>query len=61
MGKKLCHALAVDQNGQVRLEFWAEDSVDDLCLTITPEVALMAAEALVRAARHAMTKKETAR
>ena len=61
MTKKLSHAMAVDQNGQMRLEFWAEDSVDDVCVTITPEVALMAAEALLRAARVAMAKKEAAR
>lgn len=61
MGTKLSHALAVDQDGQVRLEFWADDSVDDVCVTITPDVALLAAEALLRAARDAMAKKETAR
>jgi hypothetical protein len=61
MTKKLSHALAVDQDGMVHLEFWAEDSVDDVCVDITPEVALLAAEALLRAARHAMAKKETAR
>lgn len=61
MNKTFGHVVAVDQLGQVRLEFWAEDSVDDVCVTITPDVALMAAEALVRAARHAMAKKETAR
>ena len=61
MTETFSHVVAVDRLGQVRVEFWAEDSVDDVCVTMTSEVALLAAEALLRAARQAMAKKETAR
>ena len=55
-------AIAVEEAGGVRLEFWAPDNIDDVVVKLTPEMALEAAEALLRAARHAMrvAKKENA-
>jgi hypothetical protein len=55
-------AIAVEEAGGVRLEFWAADSIDDVVVKLTPDMALQAAEALLRAARHAMlvAKKEKA-
>lgn len=55
-------AVAVEEAGGVRLEFWAADNIDDVVVKLTPEMALEAAEALLRAARHAMrvAKKENA-
>ncbi len=55
-------AIALEEAGGVRLEFWAADNIDDVVLKLTPEMALEAAEALLRAARHAMrvAKKEKA-
>jgi len=55
-------AIAVEEAGGVRLEFWAADNLDDVVVKLTPEMALQAAEALLRAARHAMlvAKKESA-
>jgi enhancing lycopene biosynthesis protein 2 len=55
-------AIAVEDKGNVQLEFWAADKIDDVVLKLTPEMALEAAEVLVRAARQAMrvAKKEKA-
>jgi hypothetical protein len=55
-------AIAVEDKGNVQLEFWAADNIDDVVLKLTPEMALEAAEVLVRAARQAMrvAKKEKA-
>jgi uncharacterized membrane protein len=55
-------AVAVEGAGGVRLEFWAADNIDDVVVKLTPEMALETAEALLRAARHAMrvAKKENA-
>jgi hypothetical protein len=52
--------VAVEDKGNVQLEFWAADNIDDVVLKLTPEMALEAAEVLVRAARQAMrvAKKE---
>lgn len=52
--------IAVEDKGGVQLEFWASDNIDDVVLKLTPEMALEAAEVLVRAARQAMrvAKKE---
>jgi hypothetical protein len=54
--------IAVEDKGGVQLEFWAADNIDDVVLKLTPEMALEAAEVLVRAARQAMrvAKKEKA-
>ena len=54
--------VAVEEAGGVRLEFWAPDNLDDVVVKLTPAMALEAAEALLRAARHAMrvAKKENA-
>ena len=55
-------AIAVEEAGGVRLEFWAADNIDDVVVKMAPAMALEAAEALLRAARHAMrvAKKENA-
>jgi hypothetical protein len=55
-------AIAVEEAGGVRLEFWAADNIDDVVVKLTPAMALEAAEALLRAARQAMrvAKKENA-
>ena len=52
--------VAVEDKGGVQLEFWAPDNIDDVVVKLTPEMALEAAEVLVRAARQAMrvAKKE---
>lgn len=48
--------IAIDSSGAVRLEFWAADSLEDVCIRLSPAMALQAAEALLKAARAAMTK-----
>jgi hypothetical protein len=54
--------VAVENKGGVQLEFWAADNIDDVVVKLTPEMALEAAEALLRAARHAtlVAKREKA-